>query len=251
MPDIDLADHTPSATESADTTADRRGTVVTVLLGVVIGGAIAAAVVWFATDDADEAPAASVPSTVAVAIPDPVDLVVAYGRSRNEDHALTGELRQGDRDPLPVRRAILGDRAIDEAGTTAAVTENGETQQCERSEGQWLCAPPLPAIEPEIDVRGFASLLLTESPPYSVFAVTTEPPADLASIVDLGPTTCWSMVSADRRDRARFGAETTLCFHDQVGALVGRITETSSGVDRFVATELRGQVTIADVEPSR
>ncbi len=182
---------------------------------------------------------------------DPVDLVVAYGRSRTEDHALEGEIVRPGQDPVKVRRARSADRALDEVGSSAAVTEAGETRQCEFLDGQWLCTPPLPAVEPELDVQGFATLLLTEEPPYSIFATSATPPPELAAITDLGPVTCWSIVSAGRRDRARFGTETTMCFHDELGAMVGRITETSTGEDRFIATELRADVEERDVEPSR
>lgn len=237
-------------------------TAMTVVIGIIIGLALAGGIFWLSSrGDGETAERLPLPTAASPNVDgtdaddppayDPVDLVVAYGRSRTEDHALNGELRAADREPLTVRRAILGDRSLDETGSTAAVTENGETRQCERIDGQWLCAPPLPAIGSDIDVQGFATLLLTESPPYSIFAVATEPPAELASIAALGPATCWSMVSAGRRDRARFGAETTMCFHDDLGALIGRITETSNGIDLFVATELRSQVTTADVEPSR
>ena len=58
-------------------------------------------------------------------------------------------------------------------------------------------------------------------------------------------------MSEGRRDRSRYGAETTLCFHDELGALIGRITETSAGDDRFITTELKADVDISDVEPSR
>jgi len=234
------------------------------VLGVAIGLAVAAAVLWLSTGDdtndgdTDDDVAFPLSSTTVAgdaAAPasdfDPVELVVAYGRSRTEDHALDGELRRADQTPTPVRRAISGDRAIDEVGSTAAVTEAGETRQCELIENEWLCSPPLPEVTSEIDIQGFATLLLTDAPPYSIFAVSAEPPEQLASISELGPATCWSMVSAERRDRARFGAETTMCFHDDLGAMVGRLTETSAGDNVFIATDLRAQVTEADVEPSR
>jgi hypothetical protein len=260
VPDVDHIDDDP-----VDGPADERGsgggaTAMTVVTGIIIGAVIAAGVLWLSSrgdgETAEQLPPPTEPSPDAdgtddpTAI-DPVDLVVAYGRSRTENHALTGELRRDGQEPLPVRRAIRNDRSIDEVGDTAAVTENGETRQCERIEGEWLCTSPLPAIGSDIDVQGFATLLLTESPPYSIFAVAPDPPPELASIADLGPTTCWSIVSAGRRDRARFGAETTVCFHDELGALVGRVTETSAGDDLFIATELRSQVTTEDVEPSR
>lgn len=231
-----------------------------VVTGILIGAVIAAGVLWLwgqgDSETAEQLPPPTEQSPDAAGtggLPalDPVDLVVAYGRSRTENHALTGELRRDEQEPLLVRRAIMNDRSIDEVGDTAGVTQNGETRQCERIEGQWLCTSPLPAIGSDIDVQGFATLLLTESPPYSVFAVAPDPPPELASIAELGPSTCWSIVSAGRRDRARFGAETTLCFHDELGALVGRVTETSAGDDQFIATELRSQVTTTDVEPSR
>jgi len=182
---------------------------------------------------------------------DAVDLIVAYGRSRTDDHALTGELIRPDSPSVPVRRAIMGSRAVDEVGATAAVTQDGETRQCELIDGQWLCSPPLPEITTDRDVQGFATLLLTEEPTYSVFAVSAEPPGPLRTVTDLGPVTCWSMVSDGRVDRARFGAETTMCFHDALGAMVGRVTETSAGNDIFLANELRADVDVADVEPSR
>lgn len=226
-------------------------------VGIAIGLAVAGGVLWFSSRGNDDTTAATAPPTVSVDVDpgagafDPVDLVVAYGRSRTEDHALDGELRRPERDPIPVRRAIFGDRAIDEVGATAAVTEAGETRQCELIEGEWLCAPPLPAVGSDVEVQSFATLLLTEAPPYSIFDVTTEPPPELSGIDDLGAVTCWSMVSEGRRDRAGYGAESTLCFHDELGSLVGRITETSGGNDVFVATDLRADVTVADVEPSR
>ena len=208
-----------------------------------------------ANDEAAPPPTVATPTTTASNLTedngDAVDLVVAYGRSRTDDHVLTGELLRLGSSPVAVRRAIMGDRAIDEVGATAAVTEDGETRQCERIEGQWLCSPPLPAITAELDVQGFATLLLTEQPTYSVFAVSAEPPEPLLNVRALGPVTCWSMVSDGRVDRARFGAETTMCFHDELGALVGRVTETSAGDDIFLADELRADVDIADVEPSR
>ncbi len=240
----------------------RRSSMVTVIVGVAIGLGIAGLAIWVTGRDSEDA---SPPPTVSAAATqdtaaqdttagaaafDPVDLVVAYGRSRTENHALVGELRRSEQTPLPVRRALMGDRAIDEVGATAAVTEAGETRQCELIDGQWLCAPPLPAIGSELDVQGFATLLLTEAPPYRIFNVSSEPPASLSAI-SLGTMTCWSMVSEGRQDRARFGAETTLCFHDALGTLIGRETETSAGTDVFITTELRSEVTVADVEPSR
>lgn len=231
-----------------------------IAIGVLTGLLVAAAVIWWPSSDDDPDPPTAAP-TVATAntgetadtrdTADAVDLVVAYGRSRTESHALTGELRRPGQAPLAVRRAIDRDRAIDEVGSTAAVTEDGETRQCELIDEQWLCAPPLPAISPEMDTQGFATLFLTEAPTYSVFDTSRVPPAELASLDELGPVTCWSFVSAGRVDRSRFGAETTLCFHDDVGALVGRLTETSVGQDLFVANDLRSDVTSADVEPSR
>ena len=244
----------------------RRSSMLTAVIGIAIGLGIAGLAIWLTgRDNEDTFP----PPTVAIGDAtaeddnaagdttaeatafDPVDLVVAYGRSRTEDHALDGELRRGTETPLLVRRALLGDRAIEEVGATAAVTEAGETQQCELIEDQWLCAPPLPAIGSELDVQSFATLLLTEAPPYRIFDVSSQPPASLSSITTLGPTTCWAMISDERRDRARFGAESTLCFHNELGTLVGRSTETAAGTDVFFATELRSEVTVADVEPSR
>ncbi len=234
---------------------------ITAVIGVAIGLVIAAGVMWFTTRD-NAAPPASTggiesgagstePTSTTVAAFNPVDLVVAYGRSRTEDHALEGEIVRPGQEPLRVRRALMGDRALDEVGSSAGVTEAGETRQCELLDGQWLCTPPLPAVESEVDVQGFATLLLTEAPPYSIFAVSSTPPPELSSITEFGPVTCWSMVSEGRRDRSRFGAETTLCFHDELGALIGRITETSAGDDRFITTELSADVDISDVEPSR
>ncbi len=234
-----------------------------VVIGLVIGLAIAGAVILLSrgNDSADTAPppSAETPTTLASSLDsedggqngDAVDLIVAYGRSRTDDHALTGELIRPDRSPVAVRRAIMGGRALDEVGATAAVTQSGETQQCELIDDQWLCAPPLPEITIERDVQGFASLFLTEEPTYSVFAVSAEPPDSLRTVAELGSVTCWSMVSAGRVDRSRFGEETTMCFHDALGALVGRVTETSGGSDIFLAKELRGTVDVADVEPSR
>lgn len=230
-----------------------------IVVGLVIGLLIAGAVIVLGrSNDNTEAtppPTVELPATSATELSDDnseaVDLVVAYGRSRTDDHALTGELLRPDQTPLSIRRAIMGDRAIDEVGATAAVTEAGETRQCELIAGQWLCSPPLPAITAELDVQGFATLLLTEAPPYAVFAVSSQPPEPLSNITALGAVTCWSMVSDGRVDRARFGAETTLCFHDELGALVGRVTETSSGNDLFIASEVRAEAGQADVEPSR
>lgn len=230
-----------------------------IAIGLVIGLLIAGAVISLGRDsnntDVTLPSTIEVPTTSANGISDnngeAVDLVVAYGRSRTDDHALTGELLRPGQTPVAIRRAIMDGRAIDEVGATAAVTEAGETRQCELIEGQWLCAAPLPAITAELDVQGFATLLLTELPTYSVFAVSSEPPGPLSAITALGSVTCWSMVSDGRVDRARFGAETTLCFHDELGALVGRVTETSSGNDLFVAEELRSEVAQSDVEPSR
>lgn len=233
-------------------------------VGVLIGILVAAAVIWWTGTDDQTNPSPTVPTAAAADVAptdstddpaqrnaDAVDLVVAYGRSRTDDHALTGELRRPDQTPLAVRRAIARDRSIDEVGTTAAVTEDGETRQCELIDGQWLCAPPLPAISPDMDTQGFATLFLTEAPTYSVFGSSAEPPEPLASVSELGPVTCWSFVSDGRIDRARFGAETTMCFHDEIGALVGRVTETSAGQDLFIADSLRADVSQADVEPSR
>lgn len=235
-----------------------------VLVGLAIGLLIAGAVIVLGnrSDDStastplitsapDESTTSVDRSEIAEQNGDAADLVVAYGRSRTDDHALSGNLIRLGSSPVAVRRAIMGGRAIDESGVTAAVTEAGETRQCELLEGQWLCAPPLPAIPLDIDVQGFATLLLTEQPTYSVFATSTEPPDALASIGNLGAVTCWSMVSGGRVDRARFGAETTMCFHDDIGALVGRVTETSAGDNLFIATSLTADVSVADVEPSR
>lgn len=232
------------------------------MIGIAIGLLVAAGIVLgpsiFGSDDDTDITEQTAPSTAneppiepSTDNGDAVDLIVAYGRSRTEDHTLTGELIRPDQSPIPVRRAIMGDRAIDEVGTTAAVTEAGETQQCELLADQWLCAPPLPAITAELDVQGFATLLLTEEPTYSVFAVSTEPPESLSATAAFGPMTCWSMVSDGRVDRARFGAETIMCFHDELGALIGRVTETSAGSDLFIADAISGAVTEADVEPSR
>lgn len=240
-----------------------------IVVGVLIGLVIAGAVVVLTQTNEDELITAPPPTVGEPAIDDTasggagseepaaaengdaVDLVVAYGRSLTENHALTGELRRPDQDVVEVRRAILDDRAIDEVGLTAAVTEAGETRQCELIDDEWLCTPPLPAFTAEMDVQGFATLLLTESPTYTVFATSADPPPQLSSITEFGPVTCWSMVSDGRVDRARFGAETTMCFHDELGALIGRVTETSAGSDTFVATTLSSEVETSDVEPSR
>lgn len=235
-----------------------------IAVGLVIGLIIAGAVILLTSDDGDADATAPITldttdttgleadnETQAEANGDAVDLVVAYGRSRTDDHALTGELIRPDRPSVPVRRGIMGSRSVDEIGETAAVTEDGETRQCELIEDQWLCAPPLPQITTELDVQGFATLFLTEQPTYSVFAVSSEPPGPLRTVTELGAVTCWSIVSDGRIDRARFGAETTMCFHDELGALVGRVTETSVGNDIFLADNVRAEVTEADVEPSR
>ena len=246
-----------------DKAASNNATVGVVAIGLVVGLVIAGAVILLSRGDDSDNSAAAPPPTVAAPTTtvsnleadgengDAVDLIVAYGRSRTDDHALTGELIRPDSSSIPVRRAIMGSRAVDEVGATAAVTEDGETRQCELIEDQWLCSPPLPEITTERDVQGFATLLLTEEPTYSVFAVSTEPPGPLRTITRLGAVTCWSMVSDGRVDRARFGAETTMCFHDELGALVGRVTETSAGNNIFIADDIRAEVDIADVEPSR
>lgn len=231
---------------------------ITVVVGIAIGLAIAASVLWFTTREDAASPPSTAPigdsadtaTTTAPAF-NPVDLVVAYGRSRTAEHALEGEIVRPGQDPVRVRRALSGDRALDEVGSSAAVTEAGETRECEFLDGQWLCTPPLPAVDSNLDVQGFATLLLTEEPTYSIFAVSSTPPPELDSITELGPVTCWSIVSAGRRDHSRFGAETTMCFHDELGPLVGRLTETSGGDDRFIATEVSAEVEISDVEPSR
>lgn len=255
-----------SPTPSSDDPPAGGSSVGIAVIGVVIGLLVAGAVLWSTRSHDD--PQAAAPTTAPAPAPssDPgadteaeaaarnaaaVDLVVAYGRSRTEDHALTGELRRPGQDALPVRRAISADRQIDEVGATAAVTEDGESRQCELIDGQWLCAPPLPAISAEMDTQGFATLFLTETPTYSVFDTSPIPPDELSSLDELGAVTCWSFVSDGRVDRSRFGAETTLCFHDEIGALVGRLTETSAGKDLFIADTLRADVTQADVEPSR
>jgi len=247
--------------EAADP-APRSSPIGTIAIGLVVGLAIAAAVVVLTRDNSSVA-STPPPTVEAPTAPDPdeselsegngdaVDLVVAYGRSRTDDHVLTGELIRPDSSTLAVRRGIMGSRSVDEVGETSAVTENGETRQCELIENQWLCSPPLPQITTELDVQGFATLLLTEEPTYSVFAVSAEPPDPLRSVTELGEVTCWSMVSDGRVDRARFGAETTMCFHDELGAMVGRVTETSAGNDIFLADSISGDVSVADVEPSR
>ncbi len=251
--------------EQADTQPKAKGSAGIIAIGVAIGLLLVLGMTvvpgLFDSDSEGESNEAVPPPTVATTTTsasdlaedngDAVDLVVAYGRSRTDDHALTGELLRVGSSPVAVRRAIMGGRAIDEVGATAAVTEDGKTRQCELLDGQWLCAPPLPAITAELDVQGFATLLLTEQPTYSVFAVSAEPPEPLLEVRTLGPVTCWSMVSDGRVDRARFGAETTMCFHDELGALVGRVTETSAGDNIFLAYELWADVEIADVEPSR
>jgi len=248
------------ADPASDNSSDGGSSVGLIAIGLVIGLGIAGAVILLGrgSDDAPTTPPPTVASPTTTAAVDPgsenddaVDLIVAYGRSRTDDHALTGELIRPESPAVPVRRAIMGGRSIDEVGVTAAVTEDGETRQCEFIEEQWLCSPPLPEITAERDVQGFATLLLTEQPTYAVFAVSTEPPEPLQAITQFGPVTCWSMVSDGRVDRARFGAETTMCFHDELGALVGRVTETSAGNDVFIADSLSAEVDIADVEPSR
>lgn len=247
--------------EAVEATADS-SPVGIIAVGLVIGLLVAGAVILL-TRDGDETATAPPPTVAAPTTTDSglsddnaengdaVDLVVAYGRSRTDTHALVGQLLRPDSPAVPVRRAIMGDRAIDEAGVTAAVTEEGETRQCELIDDQWLCAPPLPAFTADLDVQGFATLFLTEQPTYSVFAVRSEPPDSLQDITDLGPVTCWSFVSDGRVDRARFGAETTMCFHDELGALVGQVTETSVGNNVFIASRLSADVDVADVEPSR
>lgn len=232
-----------------------------IAIGLVIGLLVAGAVVFLGQGSDDDESVVAPPPTVASPTTsesdpgedngDAVDLIVAYGRSRTDNHALVGELLRPDSPAVPVRRAIMGDRAVDETGQTAAVTEDGQTRQCEVIDDQWLCAAPLPAFTAELDVQGFATLFLTEQPTYSVFAVSNEPPEPLADLDDLGAVTCWSIVSDGRVDRARFGAETTLCFHDELGALVGRVTETSAGNDIFIANRISADVDVADVEPSR
>lgn len=256
--DLDQPDETDDL--APDTPAEGGSSWGIAAIGLVVGLVIAGVIIVTTGGDDDDATppptvsAATTPTTVSDSAEqngDATDLVVAYGRSRTEDHALSGELLRPDTSALSVRRAIMGGRAIDEVGSTAAVTEDGQTRQCELIDGQWLCSPPLPEITAERDVQGFATLLLTEDPTYSVFAVSAQPPEALTDITELGAVTCWSMVSAGRVDRARFGAETTMCFHDEIGALVGRVTETSAGDDLFIADELTAEVEVADVEPSR
>lgn len=221
-----------------------------IAIGLTIGLAIFAA--W--RTSTDESSPATTTSTLATTGPlDPTELVVAYGRSREATHVLTGEIVRVSEDRetrLAVRRARDGSRALDEVGQVALVTRDGETRQCEVLQEQLLCSEAVPQPSVSHEVQLFAEPLLRAEPSHDVYDFTTSPPPELTSVTAFGDVECWTVLARERNGIGPVGDESTLCFETTSGVLVGSVKLTGRRTETFRASMLDPDVEPGDLEPT-
>ncbi len=133
-----------------------------------------------------------------------------------------------------VRRAVSDGRELDQVGDSALSVGPSGQRTCERSEsGTFLCTEP--TSRPTLELR---TALLTERlegdpPEYDVWS-------------DEG---CWLAVATEPTVAGGWGQSSRWCFDETTGALIERVTWRGTRLERFVATDVRADVTEDDLTP--
>lgn len=231
-----------------------------VALAVVIGAVLVA--VWFTITAGSDEPTATAPSSDTTSLDaaseqaalekgDVDEFLDAWATSQQLDVVVIGQEQTLQVDPangvdpmgaigeisgtIGVRRVTLGDRRIEQIGTSAVVTGPEGQRSCDLIDAQFLCTDPVAA--PSIDDQRleFTDRLVGAAPPYDLF--------------DDGDG-CWRAVAVEPSPILRWGQISVWCFDPTTGALAR--TAQWRGEDvvrRFEAVEIRTNVVASDLDP--
>lgn len=137
---------------------------------------------------------------------------------------------------IDVRRARLGEREIEQVGTSALVTDATGQRSCDRIGGDYLCTAPTET--PTIGERlvEFTERLTGPDAPYELF--------------DDGDG-CWRAVAIEPSPTLRWGQVSVWCFDAETGALDRTaVWRGDDRVQRFEASEISVDVMASDLDPA-
>lgn len=176
-------------------------------------------------------------------------VLAVWERAYNATYALDGSLEihaieEGespnmgalDSEPsvvIDVRRANLDGRELDQVDDSALSIGPSGQRTCERSDDVFLCTEPSLAPTNERRLELIASRIDGDAAEYHVW------PDD----------SCWLAVAIEPTTNGAWGQVTRWCFDDATGVLIERTTWRGARLERFVATDLRSDVTEADLAP--
>lgn len=186
-------------------------------------------------DSADTAPTTATPTTLV----DPAiapEFLDAYQQSFVGPYALTGVLEfENDqaRTRNRVRRAIIGDKTLDQIGDGAVVGREDEERRCSNSGTEFLCADPTP--KPTLAQRR----------------------AEMADRIETGVgyrvtkdvDDCFVLKAKGDDPSSPLGVESTYCFDAATGAIASRVTRKGRRTESFVANAIAATVTDEDLAP--
>lgn len=160
----------------------------------------------------------------------------AYEASFDGPYALTGEFEFANADAATrqqVRRARVDDRSLDQVGSGAVVTRDGELRRCSDDGTQFLCTQP----EPEPTPASRRNELADELVKGDGFTVAQKADG------------CFLLTANGDGTFSLFGFETTYCFDAETGAISSKITVKGRRTESFIAQSITAQVTEDDLTP--
>ncbi len=160
----------------------------------------------------------------------------AYEASFDGPYALTGEFEFANANASTsqqVRRARIGDRSLDQIGSGAVVTRDGELRRCSDDGTQFLCTQP----EPEPTPSSRRNELADELDEGEGFTVVQKPDG------------CFVLTAIGDGTFSLFGFETTYCFDEETGAIASKITVKGRRTESFIARSISAEVTEDDLTP--
>ncbi len=180
----------------------------------------------------------------------PDEIIEVWERAYTSTYALEGQLEIHDvadgespdlyaitSEPavvIEVRRAFIDGRELDQVGDTALSIGPSGQRTCERSGTIFLCTDPEPAPTTELRLEVVRSRIDGNDADYEVWP-------------DDG---CWLAVAIEPTTSSNWGQVSRWCFDDATGALRERTTWRGARLERFVANEIRSEVTEDDLAPA-
>ncbi len=209
-------------------------------MAALAAGALGAGIVFAASQAFDGEtlpPTTTIVSTRSVI--EPTALLDAWERSRVGPYAIDGIIertRSGQIERSSVHHARTADRAIEQMGRTALVTDPSGQRSCEILEsGEVGCAAPTPAPTPAQE-RAVLAAVVGPGGTHDVY------PGQEAG--------CFQLIARTAVTGSLYGLSTVICFDETTGATTGYTTiQGPESATSFRATSLTSEVTDLDLEP--
>lgn len=170
---------------------------------------------------------------------DPEEFLAVWARSHVGPYAQSGSITRARGDTVEVtrfRRAAREGRELNQVGSTAIISEDGQQQICE-------------VLDPE-DIRcGGVEPAPTGEEQREMLAVDLAPVGAYLIFADPEPHCYWLVFDGAVGLGSRFGQETRMCFDPATGALVSQVERTGASEEALETLSLTADVTDADLEP--